>query len=255
MIIDTHCHLHDEKFAADLNDVLMRARDAQVSGFVTIGCDIITTTKAKNLAELHDSVYFTAGFHPHEAKFLDDENLDELKLLAQHKKCVGIGECGLDFYYYHSSADEQRQALIQQINLAQELKLPLIIHLRDAFKECLDIFETYLSDQQKVLIHCFSGTLEEAHIFCDMGFYLSLSGIVTFKKPGDLPRVAKEVPLERLVIETDSPYLAPLPYRGKRNEPSYIRHTLQAVADARGQDVSQVENALYKNSKEFFQIP
>ncbi len=254
MIIDSHCHIHDEKFNADREEVIKRATDAGITHLITIGCDILTTEKARVMAESFEHIYFSAGFHPHEAKFLSDENFDTLKALAQHEKCVAIGECGLDFYYYHSSADEQKAAFIRQIELAHELKKPLVIHLRDAFLPCVEIFENYLKDEQKVLIHCFSGTLEEAHIFADMGFYISLSGIVTFKKPGDLMRVAAEIPLEKLLIETDAPYLAPHPHRGQRNEPALISYTLDAVAQARGEDKAMVAAGIYKNSKEFFSL-
>ncbi len=252
MIIDSHCHIHDEKFNADRAEVIHRATDAGITHLITIGCDILTTERARAMADKYDHVYFSAGFHPHEAKFLSDENFDLLKGLAEHPKCVAIGECGLDFYYYHSSAEEQKTALIRQIELASLLNLPLVIHLRDAFLPCVEIFENHLKEDQKVLIHCFSGTLEEAHIFADMGFYISLSGILTFKKPGDLARVAAEMPPEKLLIETDAPYLAPHPHRGQRNEPALIKHTLAAVADARGEELSKVAAQIYQNSKEFF---
>lgn len=252
MIIDSHCHIHDEKFDTDRNEVIKRAQDGGISHLITIGCDIGTTEKACAMAESHDTIYFSAGFHPHEAKFLTEENYDILKKLAQHKKCVAIGECGLDFYYYHSSAEEQKTALIQQIELAHELHLPLVIHLRDAFVPFMEIMEEHIKDGQKVLIHCFSGSLEEGHILLESGFYLSFSGIVTFKKPGDLPQVAKEMPLDKLLIETDCPYLAPLPYRGKRNEPLYIRHTLEAIALARGEEMATIEAQIYQNSLDFF---
>lgn len=254
MIIDSHCHIHDEKFNADREEVIQRAMDAGISHLVTIGCDILTTERARHMAELYPHIYFSAGFHPHEAKFLSDENFELLTTLANHPKCVAIGECGLDFYYYHSTEQDQRQALIQQIALAKDLKKPLIIHLRDAFLPCVEIFEEHLSEEQKVLIHCFSGTLEEAHIFADMGFYISLSGIVTFKKPGDLLKVAAEIPLERLIVETDSPYLAPHPHRGQRNEPALIRATLDAVVGVRSEGKEQAEAQIYSNTKEFFAL-
>ncbi len=254
MIIDSHCHIHDEKFNADREEVIKRALDAGISHLITIGCDIATTERALAVADSYPHIYFSAGFHPHEAKFLDEEAFEQLSTLARHLKCVAIGECGLDFYYYHSNEQEQREALIKQIALSSELKKPLIIHLRDAFLPCVEIFEEHLSDDHKVLIHCFSGTLEEAHIFADMGCHISLSGIATFKKPGDLLRVAKELPLDRLIIETDSPYLAPHPHRGQRNEPALIRATLEAVAAVRSEEKDEVEARIYENTKQFFQL-
>ncbi len=252
MIIDSHAHLHDEKFSADLYQVLDRARSAGIDQLITIGCDLETTTKARACAQAWPKVYFSAGFHPHEAKLLHDESLNDLKSLATDKKCVAIGECGLDFYYLHSSKIEQEYAFIKQIELAHELNLPLVIHLRDAFLPCVNILENHLKDCQKVLIHCFSGMLDEAKIFIEMGCLISLSGIVTFKKPGDLLNVAREIPLNHLLIETDCPYLAPHPYRGQRNEPAYIVKTLEAVASARSEPYAEVQQAIYQNSRDFF---
>lgn len=251
-IIDTHCHLHDEKFNADQDQVIQNAFDAGLTHMVTIGCDLITTEKALNLSEKYNNIYFSAGFHPHDAKFMDEESFEKLKEFASHKKCVAIGECGLDFYYNHSDKDEQKQSFIKQIHLAYELNLPLIIHLRDAFSECLEILEENLQESQKVVIHCFSGSLEEATIFSEMGFYISLSGIITFKKPGDLVRVAASLPLEKILIETDAPYLAPHPHRGQRNEPALIKLVLAAVAQARGLSEEKVATQIYENSKDFF---
>lgn len=252
MIIDSHCHLHDNKFAEDLDQVMERARKANISHFITIGCDIATTEKAQALSHQLNDVYFTAGFHPHEAKFLNDETYDQLKTIARDPKCVAIGECGLDYYYHHSSIDEQKAAFTRQIQLALELDLPLVIHLRDAFDDCLALLKQTEALRGKVLIHCFSGTLEEAKIFEARGFYISLSGIITFKKPGDLPMVAKTVALDKLIVETDCPYLAPHPYRGQRNEPANIVYTLEAVAQARNETVDVISQQIHENTLRFF---
>lgn len=251
MIIDSHCHLHDEKFDHDLDEVLLRATKENIDKFITIGCDIPTTKKAQSLAHKYDNIFFTAGFHPHDAKELSTNNYNELKVIAKEKKCVAIGEIGLDYYYEHSDKEQQKSALIKQIELAQELSLPIIIHLRDAHDDCVDILSKRAKGH-KILIHCFSGTLEEAKIFVEMDCHISLSGIITFKKPGQLPEVAKNIPLERLIIETDAPYLAPHPFRGKRNEPSYIRKTLDAVIAIRDEEASFIEQQIYQNTSEFF---
>jgi len=253
-MIDSHCHIHDDKFAPDLPEVLDRARQAGITHMITVGCDIETTKKAQNKAENYSHVYYTAGYHPHEARFFSDENYNLLKQLANHPKCVAIGECGLDFYYEHSDPDDQIRAFIKQISLAKELKLPLIIHLRDAYKQCLEILQKYLAPDQKLVIHCFSGTLEQAERFSRLGALISLSGIVTFKKPGELLLVAKNLPLTSLLIETDAPYLAPHPHRGHRNEPSYLAFTLKAVAQARGEDEKTVAQQIFDNSVKFFNI-
>jgi TatD DNase family protein len=254
MIIDSHCHLHDEKFKNDLPLVLERAQNCGITQMITIGCDIKTTQEAYLLAKNNPPIYFTAGFHPHDAKHLNDHNLKTLKALAQEQKCVAIGECGLDYYYLHSSIKEQQQAFKWQITLALELDLPLVIHLRDAFTDCLDILQPVNELKNRVVIHCFSGTLKEAKIFGDLGYYISLSGIITFKKPGELIEVAKHIPLELLLVETDAPYLAPHPFRGKRNEPSLIIHTIEVIAQAKNQDISTIKQQLYKNTKNFFGI-
>lgn len=239
----------------DLDEVLNRAKEANISHMVSIGCDIATTKKASLLAKKYPQIYFSAGFHPHDAKDLDDEAFIELKKLAQEQKCVAIGEIGLDYYYLHSSKEEQKQALIRQLNLAKELNLPVIIHLRDAFIDCHEILEAHAQKPLRVIIHCFSGTLKEAEYFVSLGCLISLSGIVTFKKPGELLEVAKNIPLENLVIETDCPYLSPHPFRGQRNEPALITHILKTVADARGEDIDQVAQVLWQNSLNFFSLP
>lgn len=256
MIIDSHCHLHDEKFADDLSSVLMRAKNAEVKEFITIGCDIPTTKKAQSLASLFPNIYFSAGFHPHEANKLDSEALRDLKSLAQDQKCVAIGEIGLDYYYLHSDKLAQLDAFQKQMDLALELNLPVVIHLRDAFDDCVLILKKYPALLiKRVVIHCFTGSLAEAKVFQDLGCLISLSGIITFKKPGELREVAREISLERLLIETDCPYLAPHPYRGQRNEPSMIVHVLHAIAQARNEDISVVMQQIYQNARQFFNLP
>ena len=252
MIIDSHCHLHDEKFLGDLEDVLLRAKEANISHMVSIGCDVETTLRAKELADKVSNIYFSAGFHPHDAKLLSEQSFDELTELAKDKKCVAIGECGLDYYYNHSNREEQQNAFIKQIGLAKELKLPLVIHLRDAHEDCIKILTKYLAKDQKVVIHCFSGTLDNALEFHQLGCFISLSGIITFKKPGDLLKVAQTIPLEKLMVETDSPYLSPHPHRGKRNEPGFILNTLRTVAEARGESIEMVEEKIHETTRQFF---
>lgn len=254
MIIDSHCHLHDEKYTLDLNEVLARAKNAGVSHMISIGCDLETTRKAKALAETVDNIYYSAGFHPHEAKFLNDETLKELKILAQNPQCVAIGECGLDYYYEHSSKEDQVSAFKQQIALARELNLPLIIHLREAFEDFLALLNEHKDYAHRVLLHCFSGTLIQAKALEKLGCFISLSGIITFKKPGELLLVAQSVALDRLMIETDCPYLAPHPHRGERNEPSYISYTLAALAQARNEDETLVKKQIAHNTLNFFKL-
>jgi len=256
MIIDSHCHIHDEKFAADLDQVLERARLAHISHLITIGCDIDTTKRAQALAHQFDQVFFTAGFHPHDAKALNPQSLAELKELAQDKKCVAIGEIGLDYYYLHSDKTTQQDALRQQLKLACDFDLPVVIHLRDAFSDCVPILKEHPGLLKgRVLIHCFTGSSDEAKLLEGLGCLISLSGVITFKKCGDLSSVAKNIALERLLVETDCPYLAPQPFRGQRNEPQYIKYTLAAIAQARNEDLSVICDQIYKNTVAFFGLP
>lgn len=254
VIIDSHCHIHDPRLQDILDDVLIRAREANITHLVTIGCDIATTTAARAIASIKDNVFFSAGFHPHDAKDMTDDAFATLETLARDPKCVAIGECGLDYYYQHSSVDEQKRAFIKQMTLAQDLNKPLIIHLRDAFDDCVSLLKLHWNKGQKCVIHCFSGTLPEAQVFHDLGCHISISGIITFKKPGALPEVVKTLPLDSLMVETDCPYLTPHPFRGKTNEPSFIRYTLNAIAAYRSESPDVVEHALYNTTKNFFAI-
>jgi TatD DNase family protein len=256
MIIDSHCHIHDKKFAHDLKEVLYRAKLANISHFITIGCDIATTRNAAHLSHEIEQVFFTAGFHPHDAQHLTHESFLVLKELARHKKCVAVGEIGLDYFYLHSSKEVQQNAFKKQLDLALELNLPVVIHLRDAFDDCLAIIKGYPELLKKrIVIHCFSGTLNEATTFESLGCLISLSGIITFKKSGELKDVASGVALDRLLVETDCPYLSPEPFRGQRNEPAYIIHTLKVIAEARNQELSVVSTQIHKNTMAFFKLP
>lgn len=254
MIIDSHCHLHDEKFSSDLNEILNTARQAGITHFIDIGCDLTTSQNAFKISNMHEDVFFSAGFHPHEAKFCTEKSLEDLKNLAHEKKCVAIGECGLDYFYNHSDKESQQKAFIAQIELAYNLKLPLIIHLRDAYDDCISILNNYKKNEQKFVIHCFSGTLKQAQKFIDMNAYISLSGIITFKNPQELIFVAQSIPLTNLIIETDAPYLAPHPFRGKRNEPSFITQTLDKIISVRSENKEEIIKQIYKNTLKLFNL-
>jgi TatD DNase family protein len=255
MLIDTHCHLDDPKFDEDREAVMARARarDVGVKRFVTIGCDVALSKRARDLAQLYDDVYFSAGIHPHEAAKVDDDYIAQLEELARHAKCVAIGECGLDYYYNHSPRDMQRRVFIEQIELAKRAGKALVIHVRDAWDECIQI----LNDQKpdRTIIHCFTGDERHAREFMDLGCYISISGIVTFKTPGALPDVVRKAPIDRLLVETDSPYLAPMPHRGKRNEPSYVRIVAEKLAEIRGISVEELIEQTGENAVRVFGVP
>jgi len=253
MLIDTHCHLHDARFDEDRAEAINRAREAGVQAMITIGCDLDTTQKAQALSLIHDDIYFSAGFHPHEAKLAHKNAADLLRPFALHKRCVAIGECGLDYYYDHSPRDVQMDVFVQQAHLAAELQKPLVVHVREAFDDCLTVLDS-VPNLKTVVIHCFTGSLSVAKTMVDRGYYLSIPGIVTFKAPGELVEVVAQIPLDRLLVETDSPYLAPLPYRGKRNEPAYVVKVAEKVAEIKAMALDEVAAILTDNSKRVFQI-
>lgn len=237
MYVDSHCHLDDADFNADREAVIERARLAGLRYLLTIGgaSGPDSMAAAIPLAEAHEWILAAAGIHPHEASKAEDRHYDELRRLAQHPKFVAVGEIGLDYHYDHSPRDVQRQVLVRQLELAQELKLPLIIHCRDAWADLRDVVRTqWRASGLGGILHCFSGTREDAFELMDAGFLVSFAGNLTFKKAEGLRAVAREIPLDRLLTETDSPYLAPVPYRGKRNEPAFVREVTQELAVLRG---------------------
>lgn len=255
MLIDTHCHLDAPRFDEDRADVMERARAAGVRRMVTIGCDEESSRRALGLAATHDDVWATVGVHPHEAAAAPEGFDETLEALSRHERCVAIGECGLDYYYDHSPRERQREVFARQVALARRMRKPLVIHVRDAWSDTLDVLHAEGARDAGGVIHCFSGSLEDAERSLELGFYLSIPGIVTFKSPGDLPEVVKRVPLDRLLVETDSPYLAPVPYRGKRNEPAYVLEVARKVAELREMPLEELIEATGKNARALFGLP
>jgi TatD DNase family protein len=255
--IDTHTHLeHEYPFSVD--EYLTNARAQGVRTFVTIGTRPHSLNQLRDYAEKYADVYFTTGIHPHEAKDLTPEVEKTMDELRKHPKCVGIGEIGLDYYYDHSPREVQRHAFERQYELALEWKKPIIIHARDAEPDLLEGLGKYAArtklSQGPGIIHCFSGTAHFAKECLKLGFYLSFSGIVTFKKSDDLRAIVKEVPLDRLLIETDAPFLAPVPYRGKPNQSAYLIETAKIIASLKGVDLSTLSSATVANSQRIFAI-
>ena len=258
MLIDTHTHLDDARYNDDREAVIARAREAGVDAFVTIGCDLATSQAAVQLADRHPFVYASIGVHPHEVKHIGDGWYDEFRRLAHHEKVVAYGEIGLDYHYNHSSPTDQRDRFREQIQLARELNLPVIIHTREAQEETITILKEEKASEVGGVFHCFSGDAALAKNALDLGFYLSFSGILTFPKAHALRDIAKTVPLERLLIETDCPYLTPVPHRGKRNEPAYVTHVAQQLATIRSDEVGmspeKIALATTRNAKRLFKI-
>jgi len=235
MLIDSHCHLDFPELASDESGVLARAHTAGVAGLLTIGTRLDQFDRVRAIAERHANVWCSVGVHPHEAKEEGQRTPDRLIEAARHPKVIGIGETGLDFYYEHSPRAEQAESFRAHIAAARQTGLPLIVHTRDADSETGDILEEeYTKGAFPGLIHCFSSGAEVAQRALALGMYISISGIVTFKAAEALRTTVRDIPLDRLLVETDAPYLAPVPKRGKRNEPAFVAHTAQRVAELHG---------------------
>ena len=252
MLIDSHCHLDFPELAGDEAGVLARARTAGVAGMLTIGTRLDQFERVRAIAERHDNVWCSVGVHPHEAKEEGQRTPDRLIEATHHPKVVGIGETGLDFYYEHSPRDEQVESFRAHIAASRQTGLPLIVHTRDADRETIDVLE---EEEAKGafpgLIHCFSSGAEVAQHALALGFYISISGIVTFKAAESLRGIVRGIPLDRLLVETDSPYLAPVPKRGKTNEPAYVAHTAAKVAELKGIGIAELQAATTSN---FFRL-
>lgn len=257
MIIDTHAHIDQDAFDEDRDAVVDRAREAGIKYMVNVGCDIESSYRSVELSEMYDFIFATAGIHPHDVKTIDDETYKHLRDLLSHPRVIALGETGLDYFKNYSPQDQQREHFRKQIELALENKKPIIIHCRDAKEDMISILREYYPeniDNRAGIFHCFSGDQELADAALSMGFYLSFSGSVTFKKLEELREVAKNVPADRLFAETDCPYLAPVPKRGKRNEPSYVEHTINLLAEIRGLKLQDVERTMELNFFDLFGI-
>ena len=255
-LIDTHCHLTFRPLDADVGGVLERSRAAGVTWWLTVGTDIEDSRKAVEFADRFDNLYATVGVHPHDAKDVTSETLAQLRQLAQNVKVVAVGETGLDFHYNFSKQPDQLRAFAAQIKLARELNLPVIIHSRNAFDETMDVLERHGSGVPGVVFHCFSGSPEQATQVLDRGFYISFTGVVTFKNAAITREAAKVVPLDRLMIETDCPYMSPEPMRKQKvNEPALMIHTARFLAELKGMDLPGLAAAVTATSKAFFRLP
>ena len=256
MIIDSHCHLNYEPMSLSLKKTIERANKDGVKYLLTISTEDKSYDKILNIISNNKCVYGSYGIHPHEAKnhqFIKSEDI--IKKISLNKKIIGIGESGLDFYYNHSDKKDQINCFDEHIYAAQKTNLPLIVHTRNAEEETLEILKKRLNEKNfKVLIHCFTGTKEFAFKLLDLGAYISASGVVTFKKSEDLANTFKEMPDDRILVETDSPYLAPVPLRGKPNEPSYIIHTVKFLSKLKGMTFEDFSNRTTKNFFNLFGV-
>ncbi len=240
--VDTHCHLYDTR-GVPVDDVIDAARAAGVTTMINVGCDAATTVAAIEIAATHEGIHATAGLHPHEAV----HGVESILHLIDDPNVIAIGECGLDYFYEHSPRDIQRTAFAAQIQLAHERGLPLVIHTRDAWSDTFDVLRAE-GVPERTIFHCFTGGPDEADECLRLGAFLSFSGIVTFPAATDLKKAAQRCPLDRMLAETDSPYLAPVPRRGRTNEPAYVTHVVQHLADLRDLPTERVRDATATNA-------
>jgi len=252
MLIDSHAHLEMKEFDPDRREVIERARLAGVGCIVTVGTNLGLSRKALAIARQYENIYAAIGVHPHDVAGTDDRSFDELRVLAQDPKVVAYGEIGLDFFRNISPAKKQIEMFAKQLELAKELNLPVIIHDRDAHEQTLQMVKA--SGVRSGVFHCFSGDWTMASQCIDLGFYISVPGVITFDKSNVLREVVRQAPLDSILLETDCPYLTPVPYRGQRNEPSFIIHTAKKVAEIGGMNWEDVAQAAAVNTRKLFRI-
>ena len=253
MFFDSHAHVNDRRFDQDRHEFIMSLSEHKICAFAEVGYDIPSSREAVWLAQKYDTVYAVTGVHPADVDTLDEQGLENIRDLLHRPKVVALGEIGLDYHFEDSPPKEmQRYWFSRQIELANQENMPIVVHSRDAMEDTINILRD--NDAHEGIIHCYSGSVESARIFLDMGFYISIAGPVTFSNAGRLTEVAKYIPDDRILIETDSPYLAPVPKRGKRNCPVYVRHVCERIAELRGVSVEKMAEITKNNAKSVYNI-
>ncbi len=254
--IDTHCHLTMSHYDADRPEVIKRARDTGVATMITIGTDLENSRRTIALAEEHEFIFAAMGTHPHDVKDIKDAEAayETLKSLASNTKVVAVGETGLDYHYMHSPAHLQQEHFKWHIETARALNLPVIVHSREAKEDTLKILKEANYHNIRGVLHCFSGDMDMAEQALEMGFYISFSGVVTFKNAETILNILKAVPLDRILTETDAPFLTPHPHRGKRNEPAYVKHVAGKVAEVKGLSIEETCKAILNNAARLFKL-
>ena len=252
MLFDTHAHLNDDRFCDDRDEIIASLHSNGVGAYCEIGFDMQSSENAAKLAQRYDFVYAAVGTHPHDSKDMTEEDIPRLKQLLAMDKVVALGEIGLDYYYDNSDRAVQREWFARQLCVAKEVGMPVVIHSRDAMADTIDILKAH--GMGCGIIHCYSGSKESAKILLDMGYYISFAGPVTFKNAVTALEVIDYVPMDRLLIETDSPYLAPVPYRGKRNQPVYVAEVAKKVAEIKGLSFEEVADITFRNAKKAYRI-
>jgi TatD DNase family protein len=256
MLIDSHAHIQGREYAGHVAAVIDRAREAGVGKIIAVGGagDMSSNTEAVLLADAFPNIYATVGMHPHDAKDVGSDELAKLKDLTSHPKVIAVGETGLDYYYSHSPHDVQRRVFTRFIHMARETDLPIVVHERDAAEDATALLRGEGNGELRGVIHCFTGNYEAACAYLDLGFYLSFTGIITFKNADALREVVRQVPLERMLVETDSPFLTPMPHRGKRNEPAYVRFVAEMIAAVKDVELEKVAEVTTRNAQSLFAI-
>ncbi|HCX02844.1 MAG TPA: hydrolase TatD [Clostridiales bacterium] len=254
MLIDSHAHLYDKRFDVDREKIIDYMERDGLEMILHPGADVTSSVKAVNNAQKHKNIYAAVGVHPHNAKDMDEDSIEILRSLASKDKVIGIGEIGLDYHYDNSPRDIQKKWFVEQIRLAKELNLPFIVHDREAHGDILEIIKEEKYEGMKGIIHCYSGSYEMAEEFIKLGFLISIAGPVTFKNARRVKEVVKKIPLQHLLIETDSPYLAPEPKRGRRNEPAYVRYVASEIAEIKDITFNEVAEATSENFKKLFNL-
>lgn len=256
MLIDSHCHL-SELSDEELQQTLTAAKEIGIDYLVAIGAGygFEDNLKTLEITNKHLNIFCALAMHPHDAKEASAENVKTLhKLILENEKVRAVGEIGLDYHYMNSPKETQQQVLRQFVQIAHDVKKPVVIHDRDCETDCVDILREEKAEVVGGVVHCFTGNQALANKYLDLGFYVSFSGIITFKKANELRGVVKNVPLEKMFVETDSPFLAPVPYRGKKNQPAYVKHVAECVAEVKGISFEEVAKVTSENAREFFKI-
>ncbi len=253
MLIDTHCHLDFPDFAPEQAEIIARAKARGVGRMITISTHLSRFERVKAVAEAYDDVFCTVGTHPHHSHEEAEPTVEQLVALSQHPKCVGLGEAGLDYHYDNAPRDVSQRVFRTHIAAARETGLPLVIHTRDADDDCAVMLKEEMGKGAfKALLHCFTSSRQLAETAIDLGLYISFSGVVTFKNSAELRDIARDIPLERMLVETDAPFLAPVPYRGKRNEPAFVVDTARVLAEVKGVSEAEIARATTENAMRLF---
>lgn len=252
-MIDSHCHLDFKEFESYRQKAIDDAIAAGVHTMINIGVDLESSQKSVELAGQHDCIYGTVGVHPHDAEIFDEKCEEEIRQLLDSKKIVAVGEIGLDFYRDLSPRKVQTQVFVRQLEIAVEKNLPVVIHTRNSFRDALDVIKDYSARLPGGVFHCFPGTINEAYEVIELGFYVGLGGIITFPK-AKMANVAEEISLENILIETDSPYLAPVPFRGKKNQPAFVKHVALKLAELKKTTLTEVEKVTDRSCRKLFRL-